>query len=182
MEKIFVEYGLRWRDLPKPTIAMIHGYCIYGGWQIASSMDFIVASEDAKLLPSFIEYFSIPWDVGVRKAKELVFQNRFISPQTAMELGFVNKVVPREKLESETVALAESFIETDPFIIRMAKLSINQSQDAQGYRLAVQTALSNWVVIAQAGVIGSREDESGVKRSLSGVDLAIANLKKLGLK
>jgi len=182
MEKIFLEYGLRWRDLPKPTIAMIHGYCIYGGWQIASSMDFIVAADDAKLLPSFIEYFSIPWDVGARKAKELVFQNRFISPETAMELGFVTQVVPREKLEAETVALAETFLETDPFIIRMAKLTINQAQDAQGFRLAVQTAFSNWVVMSQAGVIRSQEDESGRKRSLSGVGLAMANLRKLGLK
>jgi len=182
MEKIYVEYGLRWRDLPKATIAMVHGYCIYGGWQIASSMDFIVAADDTKLLPNFIEYFSVPWDIGIRKTKELIFQNRFISAQTAMKIGFVNQVVPRERLEAETVALAETFLETDPFIIRMAKLSINQAQDAQGFRLAVQTALSNFIVMAQAGVVRSPEDEASGKRSLSGVDMAIANLQKHGLK
>jgi enoyl-CoA hydratase len=182
MEKIFVEYGLRWRDLPKATIAMIHGYCIYGGWQIASSMDFIVAADDTKLLPNFIEYFSIPWDLGVRKSKELIFQNRFISAQTAKEIGFVNKVVPRERLEAEAIALAETFLETDPFIIRMAKLSINQAQDAQGFRLAIQTALSNFIVMSQAGVIRSPEDEASGKKSLSGVDMAMNNLGKYGLK
>ena len=76
--KTFLEYGLRWRAIPKPTIAMIQGYCIYGGWQLASSMDLIVASEDTQLLPGFIEYFSVPWDIGVRKTKELLFENRFM--------------------------------------------------------------------------------------------------------
>ncbi len=181
MEKIFVEYGLRWRDLPKPTIAMVHGYCIYGGWQIASSMDFIVASEDAMFLPSFLEYFSVPWDVGIRKAKELVFQNKFVSPQKAMDLGFVNRVVPKENLEAETVALAESFLETNPLIIRMAKLAINQAQDAQGFRMSVQTALANWIVMSQGGTVRTPEELASGKRSLGGVDLAFANLKKEGL-
>ena len=181
MEKIFVEYGLRWRDLPKPTIAMVHGYCIYGGWQIASSMDFIVASEDALFLPSFLEYFSVPWDVGIRKAKELVFQNKFVSPQKAMDLGFVNRVAPKERLDDETIALAESFLETNPLILRMAKLAINQAQDAQGFRLAVQTALANWIVMSQGGTVRSPEELASGKRSLGGVDLAFANLKKEGL-
>ena len=110
-DKIYLEYGLRWRDLPKPTIAMVHGYCIFGGWQIVSSMDLIVAAEDTKFLPGFVEYFSVPWDIGYRKAKEILFQSRFVDAKEALELGFVNRVVPLEKLESETLALAENIAE-----------------------------------------------------------------------
>jgi enoyl-CoA hydratase len=178
MEKTYVEYGLRWRDLPKATIAMIHGYCIYGGWQIASSMDMIIAAEDTKFLPGFVEYFAVPWDIGVRKTKELVFQNKFITAERALELGFVNKVVPLERLEEETMALAESIADNDPFIVRMAKLSINQAQDAQGYRVAVQTALPNFIIMSQSGTLRSAEELASGKRSLSTVDKAMAALKK----
>ena len=57
-------------------IAQVHGFCIFGGWMFAAAMDLIVASEDAMFLPSLLQYFSIPWDVGVRKAKEILYQSR----------------------------------------------------------------------------------------------------------
>lgn len=178
MSTIYLDYGLRWRDLPKPTIAMIHGYCIYGGWQIASSMDIVIAADDTKLLPGFIEYFSVPWDLGIRKAKELLFQNRFIDAEEAMELGFVNKVVARDRLEAETLAFAEGIAETDPFRIRMLKLSINQAQDAMGFRLAVQSALANYVLMAEAGTLLTDEEKAAEKKSLSTVDQALARLRR----
>jgi len=176
-DKIYLEYGLRWRDLPKPTIAMVQGYCIFGGWQIASSMDLIVAAEDTKFLPGFVEYFSVPWDIGFRKAKEILFQSRFVEAKEALELGFVNRVVPRDKLESETVAFAKKIAEAGPFLTRMTKLSINQAQDAMGFRLAVQAALANFILMAHSGDILSAEEAAAGKRSLSPVDRAMAHLK-----
>ena len=105
---LYIDKTLRWRDLDKPTIAQVHGFCIFGGWMFAAAMDLIVASEDAMFLPSLLQYFSIPWDVGVRKAKEEIFyQSRFVKAAEAEKLGFVNLVVPRERLEQETTALAE---------------------------------------------------------------------------
>jgi enoyl-CoA hydratase len=173
MSEIYLDYGFRWRDIPKPTIAAIHGYCIYGGWQIASSMDVVIAADDTQLLPGFIEYFSVPWDLGIRKSKEILFQNKFISAEEGMELGFVNKVVKRDELEAETMAMAESFAETDPFRIRMLKLSINQAQDAMGYRLAIQSALSNFVLMAQDRALLSDEEKAAGKKSLPTVDMAL---------
>lgn len=178
MSKVYLDYGLKWRELPKATIAMIHGYCIYGGWQIASSMDLVVAAEDTKLLPGFVEYFTMPWDLGVRKTKEILFQNKFMTPQEAQEAGFVNYIFPRDRLEAETVALAERIAETDPFLIRMTKQSINQAQDVSGFRMAVQSALTNFIVMAQSGTLLSTEERAAGKRSLSTVDQAIKNLKR----
>jgi len=80
---LYIDMGLRWRNLPKPTIAMVQGYCIFGGWMIASAMDLIVAAADAKFLASHFQYFSVPYDVGVRKAKELLFEFRFLHAEEA---------------------------------------------------------------------------------------------------
>ncbi len=178
MDKIYLEYGLRWRDLPKPTIAMVQGYCIFGGWQIAASMDIVMAAQDALFLPGFVEYFSVPWDIGPRKAKEIIFQNRFVTAKEAMDLGFVNQVVAKENLEQETLALAKNIAETPPFLIRMAKVSINEAQDAMGFRVALQAALVNFILLAHSGDLLSMEEAAAGKRSLSPVDQALAKLVK----
>jgi enoyl-CoA hydratase/carnithine racemase len=43
---------------------MVHGYCIFGGWMLASAMDVVFSAADAQFLPGFVEYFSTPWDIG----------------------------------------------------------------------------------------------------------------------
>ncbi|MBN1663267.1 MAG: enoyl-CoA hydratase/isomerase family protein [Deltaproteobacteria bacterium] len=176
--ELFHDMGMRWRDLPKPTIAEIHGYCIFGGWLIASAMDIIVASEDALFLPSFLQYFSVPWDIGVRKTKEILFQMRFIKAKEAMDLGFVNIVTSRDKLRQETQTLAERIAESDPLFTRLVKLSINQVQDAGGFRVAAQSAFSNYMLISQAGLVRSQQEIDEGKRSLSRVDQAFKHLKE----
>jgi len=140
----FLDMSLRWRDIPKPTIAQVHGWCIFGGWIIASAMDLIVASEDAKFLTNLLQYFTLPWDVGARKAKEILFDNHPISAAEAMELGFVNHVWPREELEGRSLELANRIASNATFLLRQFKLSINQMQDAAGFRSAVQAAHANY--------------------------------------
>ena len=106
--EIFLDNTLRWRNLPKPTIAQVQGFCIFGGYMFAAAMDLIVAADDAMFLPSLTQYFSAPWDMGVRKAKEILFQSRFIDAQEALRTGLANMVVPRAELEKETLALADA--------------------------------------------------------------------------
>ena len=110
--KYNLDLTLKWRNLPKPTIAMVRGYCIYGGWMIAAAMDVIFASPDARFLAGQVEYFSVPFDVGFRKAKELLFENRFIDAEEARALGFVNRVFPADQLEAETLAWASRVAES----------------------------------------------------------------------
>ena len=135
-----VDNTLRWRELPKPTIAMVHGYCIFGGWMIASAMDLIFAAEDAMFLGSNFQYFSTPWDIHPRKVKELLYESRFIDGTEAHELGFVNRVYPADQLEAETMAYARRVAENDPFQLRMTKLAVNQAQEAQGFTGAIRAA------------------------------------------
>ena len=60
-------------------------------------MDIIFAADDAMFLGANFQYFSIPWDIQDRKAKEILFESRFIDAAEALELGLVNRVVQREK-------------------------------------------------------------------------------------
>lgn len=136
---IYVDMHLRWRDLPKPTIAMVHGYCIFGGWMIAAAMDFIFASEDALLIPTYGDYMTTSWDVGVGKAKEILYENTFMTAPEAMQWGFVNRVYPAADLEKETLKYASRVVETGQFYCRTVKFAINQAQDMSGFSTSVRS-------------------------------------------
>ena len=128
-----IDPTLRWRSIPKPTIAAVQGYCIFAGWLIASASDVIFAAENAMFLPTNFQYFSVPWDINPRKAKAILFESRFIGAQEAAELGFVWQVTSVEKLESVAMDYAARVAENDPFQLRMIKLAINQVQETQGF-------------------------------------------------
>jgi len=135
---IYTSSHLRWRDLPKPTIAMVHGYCVYGGWMIASAMDFIFASEDALFIPTYGDYFTTGWDVGARKAKEILYENSFMTAEEAMIWGFVNRVYPKDVLEAQTLKYAGRVAKQDPFMTRTVKFHINQTLDNMGFTSSVR--------------------------------------------
>jgi enoyl-CoA hydratase len=174
--QLFLENTLRWRNLPKPTIAMVHGYCIFGGWMIASAMDLIFASEDALFLPSHFQYFSTPWDVGPRKAKELIFENRYLTAQEAREQQFVSRVYPREKLEEETLAYAGRVAEKDPHMMRSAKFSINHMMDTMGFTSELEAAYQTYFInrYFDASVYHKLEYKD---RKLAHTDVALENLE-----
>ena len=155
---------LRFRALPKPTIAMVHGHCIYAAWMLASSMDVIFASEDAQFLATNFQYFSVPWDIGARRAKHLLFGNQFLSGSEAMEIGFVQEAHPAERLEAETMAYASRVAEMDPFQLQMMKHSINQMQEIQGFTAHIMSSHSDRMVRGANAVqatVKSEESESG---------------------
>jgi enoyl-CoA hydratase len=175
---LYIDATLRWRDLTKPTIAQVHGFCIFGGWMFAAAMDLVVASDDAMFLPSLLQYFSIPWDIGVRKAKEILYQSRFVKAEEAEKLGFVNMVVPRARLEEETNALASRIAESDRFTLRMLKIAINGAQDEMGFRSAIKNAHAHHMVLMAGGLIRDRIEGRGLPSRMPGVDQALKKLEK----
>ena len=72
----FLDKSMRWREFSKPTIAGVQGYCIFGGWILASAMDIIYAATNAMFLGSNFQFFTVPWDLNVRRAKEILFESR----------------------------------------------------------------------------------------------------------
>ncbi|HWF00948.1 MAG TPA: enoyl-CoA hydratase-related protein [Caulobacteraceae bacterium] len=162
---------LGWRNFPKPTIAMVEGYCIYAGWMLAAAMDIVFAADDAQFLAGVVEYMSIPWDIGVRRAKELVFESRFISAPEAAQYGFVNRVLAAADLERETFALARRVAQNHPGTLRFAKLAINKAQDAQGFSQALEDCLGDYV--AMQLTIGEEGMRVAGENRLAAVDLAV---------
>jgi enoyl-CoA hydratase len=149
---------------------MVDGYCIYAGWMLAAVMDLVFASDQAQFLGGFVEYNSIPWDLGFRKAKEICFESRFMTAAECQAAGFVSRVFPAEDLERETRAFARRVAENHPFTLRMTKLQINKAQDAQGFRSLLEDSLGDYVAMMfMPGFSTILED----KKRLRAVDLAV---------
>ena len=147
-EEVFFNLCWRWRNLPKPTIAAVQGKVIAGGLMLVWPFDLVVAAEDATFQDpvvafgvNAVEYFGHPWEFGVRKAKEMLFTGRAITARTAKELGMVNRVVPRERLEAEALALAVEIAEQPLFGLKVAKESVNQMQNDQGLYNSLRNAM-----------------------------------------
>jgi enoyl-CoA hydratase len=165
---------LKWRNFEKPTVAMVEGYCIYAGWMLAACCDIVFAAEDAQFLAGFVEYMSIPWDIGIRRAKELCFESRFVSANEAASFGFVNRVLPAADLERETHAFARRVAENSPGALRFAKVQMNKAQDAQGFSRAVDDSFGDYV--AMMNVLADEMRVEGGRR-LTTVDLAVKGRK-----
>ena len=146
-EEIYIGFSERWRNIPKPTIAAVQGKCIAGGLMLAWPCDLIVASEDAAFADptvSFgvggVEYFAHVWEVGLRKAREMLFTSDEISAADALALGMVNRVVPRAELQEATLALARKIAQKSRFALKLTKLAVNGVADAQGREVAMRNA------------------------------------------
>jgi len=145
---IYLGACLRWRDLPKPTIAQVQGWCIAGGLMLATVCDLIVAADDAKFSDPVlarlgiyaVEYLSHPWEIGPRRAKELLWTGGHLDAQEAQKLGLVNRVVPRAQLEAATLELAQQIAQRSPFAASMVKFTINEVMDIMGQRSAMISA------------------------------------------
>jgi len=170
----FKKYNLdllvNWRNFPKPTVAMVEGYCIYAGWMLAAAMDVVFAADSAEFLAGFVEYMSIPWDIGIRRAKELCFESRFISADEAADYGLVNRVLPAADLERETFAWARRVAENSPDALRFAKIQMNKAQDAQGFSQALEDSLGDYQAMR---IMMGQEMRLEGERRLATVDLAV---------
>lgn len=174
LSELYLETCLRWRDVPKPTIAQVQGYCIMGGLMLASCCDLIIAAEDALFADravrwggSHVQYFTMPWDLGPRKAKEYLFTGDYIDAPAALELGLVNRVVKREALAEATLELAQRIALQDAYALKLAKASVNETMDIQGHRRAAEAAFKNYMLTIphrQAlGTYGAAARAKGVK-------------------
>ncbi len=148
-EEIYLGFSWRWRNIPKPTIAEVQGKVIAGGLMLIWPCDIIIASDDASFSDPVVafgvngvEYFAHPWEVGVRKAKEMLFTGEALTAEEARSLGMVNHVVPRGSLTEFTTTMAEHIARRPSFGLKLAKQSVNQMQDSQGLWTSLQSAMS----------------------------------------
>lgn len=148
----------RWRNIGKPTIAMVQGYCIMGSWMLVSACDLTVAADDAKFADRSVrwgganhEYPTQFWELGIKKAKEYLWTGDFIDASEALRLGLVNRVVPRDKLEEATLWLARRIALNSLYSLKVSKMSINQAADIMGQSAAVRASGNFWIMSIGGG-------------------------------
>ncbi len=166
-------------DHPKPVIAEVHGYCLGGGCDLMMMCDLAIAADDALLGEPEIRFGSgvvtmvMPWLVGARKAKELLLtgEDRITAPE-ALRIGLVNRVVPRDELSDQTLALATNIAKLDPVAISLTKRSINRSLEVAGFREALMANVDLDAIIESAEVPERQEfnrvrEERGLKAAIA---------------
>lgn len=148
-QNLYLGMCRRWREIPKPTIAAVHGGCIAGGLMLAWVCDLIVATEDAFFsdpvlrmgIPG-VEYFAHVFEMHPRVAREFVFLGERMSARRAYELGMVNRIVAPEALVQEVTALAGRLAQMPPFGMTLAKQAFNRAEDQMGKHAAMDTVFN----------------------------------------
>jgi len=148
-KEIYIGFCERWRNIPKPTIAAVQGKVVAGGLMLIWPCDIIVASDDAQFcdpVVSFgvggVEFFAHPWELGARKAKELLFTSDWLSAEEARQAGMVNRIVPRDQLQETVLEMARKIAKKPLFALKLTKEAVNVAEDAQGRVQAMQTSFA----------------------------------------
>jgi enoyl-CoA hydratase len=170
---------LRILDHPKPVLASVHSYCLAGGTDLMLACDLAVAADDALFgyvdvrFGSGVVSMFLPWVVGVRAAKELLFTGEDRVPaEEALRIGLVNRVVPRERLDEATLELAEQIAKNEPFVVQATKRAVHRAWDAAGFREAMAANVEVDVQIETANLPARDEfrritNEEGLKAAIA---------------
>jgi enoyl-CoA hydratase len=173
-EEFYIGMCWRWRNFPKPTIAQVQGKVIAGGLMLVWPMDLIIASDDATFSDPVVafgvnghEFFVHAWELGHRKAKEILFRSSALTAAECRDLGMVNHVVPRDELHEFTLGIAREIAERPVMGTKLAKSAVNQSLDAQGMWTALQAAFA----LHHVGHAHARVMFDGLPVDPSGIDV-----------
>jgi len=170
----YFENTRRWRNLRKITIAQVHGPVYAAGLMLMWACDLIVAAEDTvfadvvgtRLGMCGVEYFAHPWELGPRKAKELLLTGDSLSVDEAHQLGMVSKVFPLDELPDRTVELARRIAEQPTMSALLIKEAVNQSVDNMGFYNALNACFtlhelnhSHWAQVHDDGFPVAQEQD-----------------------
>ncbi|MCZ6874635.1 MAG: enoyl-CoA hydratase-related protein [bacterium] len=142
---------LRFEMIPwlmrKPVIASVQGHALGGGCELTMFCDITIAADNALFGEPEIHFSNVgpaiimPWMIGYKKARELLYLGDMIDAQTAMNLGMINRVVPLDELQEKTLRFAKRLALISPEALQFTKLSINRGADAAGFTSAMQAGL-----------------------------------------
>jgi len=146
-QEVYLGMCRRWRDIPKPTIAMVQGACVAGGLMLAWVCDLIIAADDAFFADPVVrmgipgvEYFAHVHELNARIAKEFLFLGERMSAERAYQMGMVNRVVARDQLAAETYAIAGRIAQMPRMGLALTKQVVNHIEDLQGKRAGMDNA------------------------------------------
>mgnify|MGYP006268164179 CR=1 FL=1 len=182
-QEVYLGMCRRWKELPKPTIAMVQGACIAGGLMLAWVCDLIVASDDAFFqdpvvrmgIPG-VEFFAHAHELNSRIAKEFLYLGERMDAQRAQQMGMVNKVVPRAELEAATYDWAARLAQQPRMGLALTKMVINRAEDLKGLRATMDLAFGyhhfahTHSQILGAGTLGGQDARSMVAGNKAAAD------------
>jgi enoyl-CoA hydratase len=172
----FFDNTRRWRNLRKITIGQAHGDVYAAALMLLWACDLIVAADDtrfadvvgARLGMCGVEYFAHPWELGPRKAKELLLTGDCIDVDEAHALGMVSKVFPAGEFADRTVEFARRIARLPTMTSLLIKEAVNQSVDSMGFYNALNACFtlhelnhSHWAQVNDDGYPIAKED-SGI--------------------
>ncbi len=132
-------------DLAKPVIAQVHGYCLAGGTELATSCDLVYVAEDASIGYPVVRSMSPPDNqffphlLGLRNAMEMMLTGNAISGIEAAEQGFANRAYPADKLEAEVLEIAERIAKVPSDLQQMNKRAVHRQMELMGVRAAIRS-------------------------------------------
>ena len=160
-------------DMRKPVIASVQGHCLGGGCELAMMCDLTIAADDAFFGEPEIRFSNVgpalimPFIIGFKRARELLYLGDPIDAQTALQYGMVNRVVPRAELAAATLKLARRMALISPEALAGTKLAINRGADAAGFRNAIRAGLDVLAPLYAARTeVGMKFDEIREKDGL----------------
>jgi enoyl-CoA hydratase len=160
-------------DMVKPVIASVQGHCLRGGCELVMMCDITIAADDAQFGEPEIRFSNVgpalimPFIIGFKRAREILYLGDPIDAQTALAYGMVNRVVPRADLAAATLKFARRMALMSPEALMATKLAINRGADAAGFRNAIRSGLDVLAGLYAARTeVGTKFDEIREKEGL----------------
>jgi enoyl-CoA hydratase/carnithine racemase len=160
-------------DMRKPVIASVQGHCLGGGCEMVMMCDVTIAADDALFGEPEIRFSNVgpalimPFIIGLKRARELLYLGDPIDAKTALAWGMVNRVVPRAELAAATMKFARRMALISPEALMATKLGISRGADAAGFRNAIRAGLDVLAPLyAGRTEVGTKFDEIREKEGL----------------
>ena len=160
-------------NMKKPVIASVQGHCLGGGCELAMVCDLTIAADDALFGEPEIRFSSVgpvmvmPWVIGLKRARELLYLGDPIDAPTALAYGMVNRVVPRAELTTATLKIARRMALMSPEALAATKLAVNRGAECAGFLNAMHAGVDVLAALyAACTEVGVKFDEIREKEGL----------------
>ena len=159
--------------MKKPVIASVQGHCLGGGCELAMVCDLTIAADDALFGEPEIRFSNVgpvmvmPWVIGLKRARELLYLGDPIDARTALAYGMVNRVVPRAELMTATLRVARRMALMSPEALAATKLAVNRGAECAGFLNAMHAGVDVLAALYAARTeVGTKFDEIREKEGL----------------
>ena len=145
------DFGMAPWSATKPVIASVQGHVLGGGCELTLMCDLTIAGDDAKFGEPEVRFSHLgplmvmPWFIGLKRARELLFFGDMIDAKTALQFGMINRVVPAAELREATMKYAKRLSLISPEALRWGKRVINRGAEIAGFRAALEAGVDSFV-------------------------------------